>query len=264
GAGRGPRPRRAAPCRPRHLRGRVEPHRPRGPDGRGLRSRPRAPHRPRPRARRPDDRPRVPRHRRAARGPRRARGPRSRLPLLVRGRARPAARPPPARDRARRPHRLRTAGRVLGRPGREGPGPPGPAAARRAEAAPGHLPAARPRPPPPAPPGVEAARDTLRALGAVRPLRAASGPGEVRVTDRGRALARIGLHPRLARALVDGAPEVGVRDAAQVVALLAEPPPRSAGDDLTAAWRALRRQSRPADAHAARWRDETRRLQRAL
>ncbi len=117
-------------------------------------------------------------------------------------------------------------------------------------------------PPPPA--ALEAARDTLRALGAVRPLRAASGPGEVRVTDRGRALARIGLHPRLARALVDGAPEVGVRDAAQVVALLAEPPPRSAGDDLTAAWRALRRQSRPADAHAARWRDETRRLQRAL
>src|SRR5690606_13231851 len=117
-------------------------------------------------------------------------------------------------------------------------------------------------PPPPA--ALEAARDTLRALRAVRPLRAPPGPGEVRATDRGRALARIGLHPRLARALVDGAPEVGVRDAAQVVALLAEPPPRSAGDDLTAAWRALRRQSRPADAHAARWRDETRRLQRAL
>ncbi|GAA0595635.1 ATP-dependent helicase HrpB [Actinomadura livida] len=107
-------------------------------------------------------------------------------------------------------------------------------------------------PPPPA--ALDAARTTLRALGALE---------DGGVTGRGRALARIGRHPRLARALVDGAPEVGSRAAAEIVALLSEPPPRSAGDDLTATWRALRRPGRPADAHAARWRDEVRRLRRA-
>ncbi|HEY8478501.1 MAG TPA: ATP-dependent helicase HrpB [Spirillospora sp.] len=117
-------------------------------------------------------------------------------------------------------------------------------------------------PPPPA--AMDAARATLRALGAVHPGTGPHGAGEGRVTERGRALARIGVHPRLARALLDGAPQVGSRAAAEIVALLSEPPPRSAGDDLTAAWRALRNQSRPEDAHAARWRDETRRLRRAL
>ncbi|MGP4028336.1 ATP-dependent helicase HrpB [Actinomadura sp. 3N407] len=112
---------------------------------------------------------------------------------------------------------------------------------------------ALPDPPPPA--ALDAARATLRALGAV---------DGGRVTGRGRVLARVGLHPRLARALIDGASEVGARDAAQIVALLSEPPPRSAGDDLTATWRALRRPGRPADAHAARWRDETRRLRSAV
>ncbi|TYK42732.1 ATP-dependent helicase HrpB [Actinomadura decatromicini] len=116
---------------------------------------------------------------------------------------------------------------------------------------------ALPDPPPPA--ALDAARATLRALGAVD----GAGDGE-RVTDRGRALARVGLHPRLARALLDGAPRVGGRRAAEIVALLSEPPPRSAGDDLTAAWRAVRRPGRPADAHAARWRDEAARLHRAL
>ncbi|MER6809691.1 ATP-dependent helicase HrpB [Spirillospora sp. NPDC000708] len=112
---------------------------------------------------------------------------------------------------------------------------------------------ALPDPPPAA--AMDAARDVLHALGAVR---------DGRVTPRGRLLASVGLHPRLARALLDGAREVGARDAAQIVALLSEPPPRAAGDDLTAAWRALRRQSRPAGGHAARWRDETRRLARSL
>ncbi|SNS45313.1 ATP-dependent helicase HrpB [Actinomadura meyerae] len=112
---------------------------------------------------------------------------------------------------------------------------------------------ALPDPPPPA--AMDAAREALHALGAV-----AGG----KVTDRGRRLARIGLHPRLARALVDGAAAVGGRAAAEVVALLSEPPPRAAGDDLTAAWRALRRRGRPADAHAARWRDEAERLRRSL
>ncbi|WP_230421032.1 ATP-dependent helicase HrpB [Actinomadura soli] len=115
---------------------------------------------------------------------------------------------------------------------------------------------ALPDPPPRA--ALDAARATLDALGAVR----ASRGGHI--TDRGRRLARVGLHPRLARALIDGAPEVGARRAAEIVALLSEPPPRSSGDDLTAAWRALRRPGRPADAHAARWRDEARRLHRSL
>ncbi|QFG26815.1 ATP-dependent helicase HrpB [Actinomadura sp. WMMB 499] len=109
-------------------------------------------------------------------------------------------------------------------------------------------------PPPPA--ALDAARATLRAIGAV----GADG----RVTGRGRRLARAGVHPRLARALLDGAREVGPRAAAEVVALLSEPPPRAAGDDLTAAWRALRRPGPPADAHAARWREESRRLRAAL
>ncbi|MUN36495.1 ATP-dependent helicase HrpB [Actinomadura litoris] len=108
--------------------------------------------------------------------------------------------------------------------------------------------------PPPAA-ALEAARAVLRALGAVR-----GG----RVTGRGRALARVGVHPRLARALVDGAREVGARPAAEIVALLSEPPPRADGDDLAATWRVLRRASRPAGPHAARWRDEARRLQAAL
>ncbi|TDD32802.1 ATP-dependent helicase HrpB [Actinomadura sp. KC06] len=112
---------------------------------------------------------------------------------------------------------------------------------------------ALPDPPPRA--ALDAARATLDALGAVH-----GG----HVTDRGRRLARVGLHPRLARALIDGAPEVGARRAAEIVALLSEPPPRSSGDDLTAAWRALRGPGRPADAHAARWRDEARRLHKSL
>ncbi|GLZ05082.1 ATP-dependent helicase [Actinomadura sp. NBRC 104412] len=108
-------------------------------------------------------------------------------------------------------------------------------------------------PPPEA--ALRAARGTLHALGATE---------DGRVTERGRRLAGMGVEPRLARALLDGSREVGERAAAQVVALLSEPPPRSAGDDLTAAWRSLRRDGPARDAHAARWRDESRRLLKAL
>ncbi|OKK08761.1 ATP-dependent helicase [Streptomyces sp. CB03234] len=94
-----------------------------------------------------------------------------------------------------------------------------------------------------------AARSVLAAIGAVD----AAG----RVTDRGATMARLGLHPRLARALLDGAPEVGARCAAEVVALLSEEPPREYGDDLAAAWRTARRGG---DAYGARWRQEARRL----
>ncbi|WP_435372422.1 ATP-dependent helicase HrpB [Streptomyces ficellus] len=94
-----------------------------------------------------------------------------------------------------------------------------------------------------------AARSVLGAIGAVD----AAG----RATDRGVRMSRLGLHPRLARALLDGAPAVGARRAAEVVALLSEEPPREYGDDLAAAWRAARRGT---DAYGARWRQEARRL----
>ncbi|MFI9120791.1 ATP-dependent helicase HrpB [Streptomyces bikiniensis] len=100
---------------------------------------------------------------------------------------------------------------------------------------------------------MEAARAVLGSIGAVD----AAG----RVTERGVRLSRLGLHPRLGRALLDGAPEVGVRRAAEVVALLGEEPPRDYGDDLAEAWRAARRGS---DGYGARWRTEVRRLERAV
>ncbi|MCX4980238.1 ATP-dependent helicase HrpB [Streptomyces sp. NBC_00572] len=97
-----------------------------------------------------------------------------------------------------------------------------------------------------------AARSVLDSIGAV--------DADGRATDRGVRMSRLGLHPRLGRALLDGAPEVGVRRAAEVVALLSEEPPRDYGDDLAAAWRAARR---GADGYGARWKTEARRLERS-
>ncbi|MER7518716.1 ATP-dependent helicase HrpB [Streptomyces sp. NPDC126499] len=97
-----------------------------------------------------------------------------------------------------------------------------------------------------------AAGQVLAAIGAV--------DRDGRATDRGVRMARLGLHPRLARALLDGAAEVGARRAAEVVALLSEEPPREYGDDLAAAWREARRGG---DGYAARWKAEVRRLERA-
>ncbi|MFF3752195.1 ATP-dependent RNA helicase [Streptomyces sp. NPDC002018] len=102
--------------------------------------------------------------------------------------------------------------------------------------------------PPPAG-AMAAARSVLTAIGAVDEAG--------RATDRGVRMSRLGLHPRLARALLDGAAEVGARRAAEVVALLSEEPPREYGDDLTAAWRTARRGG---DGYATRWRQEVRRL----
>jgi ATP-dependent helicase HrpB len=94
------------------------------------------------------------------------------------------------------------------------------------------------------------ARETLHQLGAV--------DAQGRITARGRSLTGVGVHPRLARALLDGAPMVGRRRAAEVVALLsADVPSRS--DDLVADWRAVR-SSRGGEAG---WRDEVARLSRA-
>ncbi|MCI3277328.1 ATP-dependent helicase HrpB [Streptomyces cylindrosporus] len=96
------------------------------------------------------------------------------------------------------------------------------------------------------PPGgaMAAARAVLTAIGAV--------DSAGRATERGLRLARLGLHPRLGRALLDTAGE-----GAEVVALLSEEAPREYGDDLAAALRAARRGG---DAYAGRWRAEVRRL----
>ncbi|WP_369373574.1 ATP-dependent helicase HrpB [Promicromonospora sp. Populi] len=81
-----------------------------------------------------------------------------------------------------------------------------------------------------------------------------------RITERGRRMAAIGAHPRLARALLDGTPRVGADRAREVVALLSDDSGRGSGDDLPARWRALRRgEDRGA---TARWREETKRLGR--
>jgi ATP-dependent helicase HrpB len=104
--------------------------------------------------------------------------------------------------------------------------------------------------PPPAA-SLAVARATLHDLGAVDP--------DGRITDRGRALAAVGAHPRLARALLDGADLVGARRAAEVVALLAEDV-ATGTDDLAALWRTLRAGR---DGAASRWRAEVGRLRRS-
>ncbi|MGX1561319.1 ATP-dependent helicase HrpB [Streptomyces sp. NPDC055506] len=97
--------------------------------------------------------------------------------------------------------------------------------------------------------GMAAAREVLGVVGAVDSVG--------RATERGVALSRLGLHPRLGRALLDSVPFVGVDRASEVVALLSEEVPREYGDDLAGA---LRRARREGDAYATRWRREVRRL----
>ncbi|WP_318204094.1 ATP-dependent helicase HrpB [Streptomyces sp. SCL15-4] len=97
-----------------------------------------------------------------------------------------------------------------------------------------------------APPGgaMAAARSALTAVGAVDPAG--------RATRTGGRLARLGVHPRLGRALLDTG-----GDGAPVVALLSEEVPREYGDDLAGA---LRRARAGGDAYGARWAAEVRRL----
>ena len=99
-------------------------------------------------------------------------------------------------------------------------------------------------PPPPA--AMEVARQTLQALGAVGP--------DGRITKRGNAFADAGVHPRLARALLDGGPLVGSRRAAELVALLSDDTLGGGTDDLAASRRRAR------SAGTARWRSEVDRL----
>ncbi|MFF2555907.1 ATP-dependent helicase HrpB [Nocardia sp. NPDC058058] len=102
---------------------------------------------------------------------------------------------------------------------------------------------------PPPPGALAAGREVLRALGAEEPGGA--------VTDRGRRMAALGLHPRLARALLDGAAQVGARPAAEVVALL-DDDTAIATVDLITAIRTLR-----ADP-PQRWKREVDRLTRLV
>jgi ATP-dependent helicase HrpB len=74
------------------------------------------------------------------------------------------------------------------------------------------------------------------------------------VTERGRRMAALGLHPRLARALLDGAAQVGARAAAEVVALL------DSGGTLTDVEAELRKLRSGSDDSSRRWKADVRRL----
>ncbi len=104
-------------------------------------------------------------------------------------------------------------------------------------------------PPPVA--ALTAAVQVLRGIGAV--------DDEGRVTERGRRVAAVGADPRLARALLDGAPLVGSRRTAEVVAALSDDV-RAPGADLVAALRALRR----GGPQSVTWRAEASRLRRQV
>ncbi|MGW4634925.1 ATP-dependent RNA helicase [Nocardia sp. NPDC004415] len=97
--------------------------------------------------------------------------------------------------------------------------------------------------------GLAAGRAVLRALGAL--------DASDRVTDRGRAMSALGLHPRLARALLDGAAHVGPRAAAEMVVLM-DDDSLAHTTDAAAALRALRAERPP------RWTKEAQRLVRLL
>ncbi|WP_166664317.1 ATP-dependent helicase HrpB [Actinophytocola oryzae] len=90
-----------------------------------------------------------------------------------------------------------------------------------------------------------AGRAVLTALGALD----ASGA----VTERGRRIAGVGLHPRLARALLDGAEAVGATAAAEVVALLDD-------DTLATSTSVEDTLRRLRDDGSPRWHREVRRL----
>ena len=109
---------------------------------------------------------------------------------------------------------------------------------------------------------LRAGQQVLRALGAVEPGTPAgktdSTPNDSggRVTERGRRMAGLGLHPRLARALLDGSELVGARAAAEVVALL-DDDTLAAGIEVDVELARLRSGAAPG---AGRWRGEVSRL----
>ncbi|WP_280344770.1 ATP-dependent helicase HrpB [Nocardia neocaledoniensis] len=97
--------------------------------------------------------------------------------------------------------------------------------------------------------GLAAGRAVLRALGAL--------DSTDHVTPRGRAMSALGLHPRLARALLDGAAHLGPRTAAEMVVLM-DDDSLASGTDAAAALRALRNDRPP------RWAREVQRLTKQL
>lgn len=103
---------------------------------------------------------------------------------------------------------------------------------------------------PPAP-SIETARRELFDLGAT------NGSGVI--TERGRQMSRVPVDPRLARALLDGAAQVGSRRAAEIVALLADDV-RAPGGDLVAALRTMRRGGQGTGS----WKDTVGRLERSI
>ncbi|MEU9819378.1 ATP-dependent helicase HrpB [Pseudonocardia alni] len=106
--------------------------------------------------------------------------------------------------------------------------------------------------PPPGP--LAAGRTVLTALDAIDTRGA--------VTDRGRRISALGLHPRLARALLDGVAAGGdPREVAGIVAVLDDDTLAGPADDLTAALTRLRSGDAPG---AGRWRGDRDRLTGAL
>jgi ATP-dependent helicase HrpB len=105
---------------------------------------------------------------------------------------------------------------------------------------------------------LRAGQQVLRALGAVEPS-APDDPGG-RITERGLRIARLGLHPRLARALLDGSELVGARAAAEVVALL-DDDTLAAGIEVDVELARLRSGAAPG---SGRWRGEVSRLAAVL
>ncbi|MFD6398082.1 ATP-dependent RNA helicase [Nocardia sp. NPDC060249] len=97
--------------------------------------------------------------------------------------------------------------------------------------------------------GLAAARTVLRALGALDDADL--------ITPRGKAMADLGLHPRLARALLDGAARVGAKAAAEMVVLM-DDDSLAGTTDAAAALRTLRTERPP------RWTREVQRLTRLI
>ncbi|AXH97191.1 ATP-dependent helicase HrpB [Ornithinimicrobium avium] len=104
----------------------------------------------------------------------------------------------------------------------------------------------------PAPAATRAAEEVLRGLALV--------DHDGRITGLGLRVVRVPADPREARALLAGAPLVGARAAAEVVAALADDH-RAQDGDLGGLLRALRSGRPPG---AARWRAEVRRLERLV
>lgn len=106
-----------------------------------------------------------------------------------------------------------------------------------------------PLPNPLPPQAVDGDEAVLRWLGAL--------DADGRITDLGRRLVQVPASPRWARALIDGAPLVGGRLAAEMVAAVE----LDVSGDFSAALRSLRRGSAP---EARRWRAEVDRLERLV